>query len=250
MLKERKFEKEAKLGAPGARLERQDTPYNLGVRDAGAERACRQVHRLLEALRLYGEPREVPFLDGLYFFYELGEASRHAPNGRIVRVGNHPRSEGGLVRRLRQHFSGQKNGSVFRKFLGGALLRTQDSESSCLRPRPGQGHWEKQDARGCARCQPVEGRVSNLLRERFRFRCVAIADRGERNVFEARLVATLAQCMVCQPSALWLGRKAYSETVRRVGLWNSQFADGMVLGPEDLRRLAAMVESSSPRLAR
>ena len=84
----------------------------------GAESICGDIHRLLGTLPVYSSPRQVPFADGLYFFLEDGETSDHGPRGRIVRIGNHPRSDGGLVRRLRQHYSGRKNGSVFRKFLG------------------------------------------------------------------------------------------------------------------------------------
>ena len=88
------------------------------------------------------------------------ESAQHAPAGRIVRVGNHPRSDGTLVRRLRQHYKGHKNGSVFRKFLGGALMRSEDPSHPCLAPAPGKGHWEKQDEKTCHRCQPVEQSVS------------------------------------------------------------------------------------------
>ena len=63
--------------------------------------ACQAVHALLRALPEFDHPAEVPITDGLYFFYEDGESSQHEPGGRIVRVGNHPRSDGTLARRLR-----------------------------------------------------------------------------------------------------------------------------------------------------
>ena len=63
-----------------------------------------------------------------------------------MRVGNHPRSDGTLVRRLRQHYKGHKNGSVFRKFLGGALMRSEDPSHPCLAVATGQvvAHTKKQ----------------------------------------------------------------------------------------------------------
>ncbi len=69
------------------------------------EDACREIHQVLAQLPVFTSASQVPFADGLYFFYEDGETSPHGPAGRVVRVGNHPRSNGGLERRLRQHYS-------------------------------------------------------------------------------------------------------------------------------------------------
>lgn len=128
-----------------------------GRNSLSAEDACHQIHSVLARLPLLASPADVPFGDGLYFFYENGETSEHAPGGRVVRVGNHPRSDGSLRKRLAQHFSGRKNGSVFRKYLGGALLRRRDPDCPCLAPAPGKGHWELQDAETCPECQQLEG---------------------------------------------------------------------------------------------
>ena len=70
------------------------------------EEICSNVHQLLRSLPSFGHPSEVPITNGLYIFYECGENNQHAYGGRIVRIGNHPRSDGTLVRRLRQHYSG------------------------------------------------------------------------------------------------------------------------------------------------
>lgn len=208
------------------------------------EEACGAVHDLLKPLPVVEQPGGVSITDGLYFFYEDGESSSHAPEGRIVRVGNHPRSDGTLVRRLRQHYRGGKNGSVFRKFLGGALMRAESPSHPCLAPGPGRGHWERQDEKPCDRCRPVEQRVSRLLRTSFRLRCVFIPDRMERNRFEALLIASLSTCSVCGPSSRWLGKLAYSEVVRSAGLWNSQFVGGAPMTSDDLCRFAGHVSST------
>ena len=187
--------------------------------------ACRTVHQLLSTLPVFTAPKEVPFQDGLYFFYQSSEKSLHGVGGRVVRVGNHPRADGGLKRRLQQHYSGSKNGSVFRRFLGGALLRRAAPGSPCLSPGPGQGHWEQQDERCCDSCRDVEKEVSAILRASFHFRCISVRDRTVRNHLEALLIATLAACPTCMPSPSWLGLDAYSKVLRRSGLWNSQHVD-------------------------
>ncbi len=188
---------------------------------ATPERICRTVHALLHQLPLWHEPAELPFRNGLYFFYERGERSHHGPNGRIVRIGNHPHSQGRLQDRLWDHYALNKNSSVLRRFLGGALLRRTNANHPCLRPAPGKGHWEQGNASPCRRCRPLEARVSRLLRERFSFRCVAIGHQARRSIFEKKLIGSLARCTTCsRPSAKWLGRHAYRDTVQSSGLWN------------------------------
>ncbi len=184
---------------------------------------CSRIHSAIETLVLNIDLQGNIPADGLYFFYEGGENNEHTGRPRIVRVGNHPRRAGGLQSRLRNHYSGSKNGSVFRKFLGGAILRHNDPEHPCLQPGPGQGHWEKQDARLCEICQPIEREVSDLLRTRFRFRCVAIPDASTRNRFEEGIIAALSVCPLCKASSRWLGHDAYNSDVRSSGLWNANF---------------------------
>ncbi|MFQ5947125.1 MAG: hypothetical protein ACE5MG_10300 [Candidatus Methylomirabilales bacterium] len=144
--------------------------------------------------------------------------------------------------RLWDHYSPNKNFSVFRKFLGGALLRREHPHHPCLEPGPGQGHWERQDAEKCPRCQPVEDRITELLRSSFAFRCVAVDDRELRNDLEKKLIGSLSRCLVCKPSAGWLGQHAYSEKVRSSGLWNSNHVAGPdEMSPEDLRAFRELV---------
>ncbi|MFQ5909974.1 MAG: hypothetical protein ACE5IJ_04540, partial [Thermoplasmata archaeon] len=181
-----------------------------------ASKVCRRIHHYLDGLPMLRDPSRVPTANGLYFFYEKGEKSPHG-GPRIVRVGNHPRSQGRLVVRLQQHYSGNKNSSVFRRFLGGAILRRRDSNHPCLQPQPGRGHWEKQGSKTCDLCRPVEREVSALLRDSFRFRVLRIVDRNSRNLFERGLISSLSACPQCTPSEEWLGRYAYSEKVASSG---------------------------------
>ena len=209
--------------------------------------ACAEVHALLQDLPLLRTPSEVPFSDGLYVFFEKGESSAHAPRGRIVRVGNHPRAQHRLVRRLGDHYRGQdgaKNGSVFRRYIGGAILRRLDPTVPCLAPGPGGGHWEQQGEPACPTCSPTERAVSALLDETFRFRCIRIDDQEERNHMESRLIATIAACTVCSPSQTWLGLHAYPPLVRASGLWNVQHVGRPTVTRTDLQRLVSLVDGS------
>jgi hypothetical protein len=208
-----------------------------------AEASCKQVNEWLEALPKFKNPSQVPFTNGLYFFYEDGEASSHSPDGRIVRIGNHPRKQDGLKKRLNMHYRGSKNSSVFRKFLGGAIMRQENPNNPCLLPGPGQGHWEKQDIHACEKCKPTETKVTDLLERTFRFRCLKIDDLALRNIMEEKLVATASICRVCKPSKDWLGKYAYAEKVRSSGLWNSNYVFEVEkrLNPYDLKKLQELI---------
>jgi len=208
-----------------------------------AEETCARIHAALSSLPLWRSIDAGVPSDGLYFFYENGEINLHGTGARVVRVGNHPRAVGRLGNRLRNHYSGNKNGSVFRKFLGGALIRRRNPNDPCLLPGPGRGHWERQDASTCNSCRPVEQEVSRLLREHFSFRCVKIVSRNERNRMEQALIASLASCPRCKASATWLGRCADSPRVQQSGLWNSDFVDSVPLTSSELVRFENFVES-------
>jgi len=208
--------------------------------------SCARVHAALNELPLRHEPTLAVPKNGLYFFYEEGEICAHTGGRRVVRVGNHPRSVDGLLARLRMHYSGSKNSSVFRKFLGGALMRKSNPNHPCLSPGPGQGHWEKQDAKPCEVCKSVETEVSQLLRASFGFCCVEVVDRAQRNRLEVGLVAAMAECEECIPSPDWLGRFAYNRRVMEFGLWNSDFVEGSVpLAPEEVGLFEELARSTT-----
>jgi len=203
---------------------------------------CEEIHSRLRLLPEFRSPREVPFENGLYFWFEAGEFSSHADRvPRIVRVGNHPHAQDGLKNRLRNHYSGTKNGSVFRKLIGGALLRSRDDASTCLAPGPGLGHWEKQDSKPCTECAPLEKEVSHILKNQFFFKCVRIDDKTLRNFLERVIIRDLSACPNCQASESWLGRLAYNQNVRRSGMWNSEFTFGPIAGDDYLNRFAELV---------
>ena len=204
------------------------------------EQTCSEIHRLLDSHPVFKDPKQIPHDNGLYFFYEIREISQHAPNGRIVRIGNHPRSDNRLKGRLRDHYSTGKNSSVFRKFIGGALMRKEDTTNQCL------FHWEKQDEPTCYKCKPLERNVSRNLRNNFWFRSIEIRDRELRNLLEKKLIATISSCRICKPSETWLGFFTYSENVKKSGLWNSDYVldDRYILDMKELEFLKELTNTS------
>jgi hypothetical protein len=199
-----------------------ELPQNVGavatskIEEHALEAGCRVIHELLEPLPLHDFRTPTTRLprNAIYFFYEEGEFCRHFDviRPRIVRVGTH-REQNRFPSRIRQHFGGNKNGSVFRKHLGGAVLRRRNPDDFRL------DKWLKQDT---PTFKEVEELVTNKLAADFTFKCIAVEDKKERLDLEERLIATLAKCPGCEPSMEWLGHYAASEEIRQSGLWNVQ----------------------------
>jgi len=221
---------------------------------------CPEIHRICDVLPTYKDPSEVPFDNGLCLFYEKGEVTEHAPNGRIVRVENHKPPES-LRSRLALDYFGDKNSSEFRKLLGGAILRKEipdpletDIDSlECLNTMAGlSGHWVT-DEPTCEKCRPIEAKISDLLKSNFRFHCIEIEDKKLRNTFERKLIATISLCPcppAGKPSESWLGRFSYDMTVASFGLWNYEYVaeEGFLsrglLNEEELKILENLVTST------
>ncbi|MDP2858740.1 MAG: hypothetical protein Q8P50_12280, partial [Bacillota bacterium] len=198
------------------------------------------VYNLLAPLRRFDHafvPSHLPS-SGIYFFYEKGETIRLGGLAvdRIVRVGIN-RSNGRFRSRIRGHYGrvsrlgGNKNGSVFRKHLGGALLRRADPAD------PRLTGWLQQDGPTYAE---VEREVSLVLRHNLTFACVRVEDADERKNLESALIALLAQEPLGQPSPAWLGAYAASEDIRNLGLWNTQHIHSEPLTLEAFGRLSAL----------
>ena len=201
--------------------------------------AYRQIHRALETLPKYREPSTDLPQNGIYFFYEDGEVGSHTGKPRIVRVGIHGERTT-LRKRLRQHYSLNREGSVFRKHLGSALLKMKGFPADQIvkwnRGRK-SSHWGD--------FKDTEGEVSRLLRSRFFFRVVAVDDVEERKLLEEKLIASLSACSRCKPSEGWLGCFAWSERIRRSGLWNSNYVDSENrMDVNDLERLIQLVKQT------
>ena len=203
--------------------------------------ACKRIHELLETLPKWYEPSDSLPTKGIYFFYEEGENSPHTGKQRIVRIGTHGASRTLKARIKKDHYNGNREGSIFRKYLGSALLKRGRASEDRI------GEWRKR-RKLSSRWREFEGiecKVSEVLRSKFFFRVVCVDSLKERKMFEEKLIATIAACPVCKPSDNWLGHFAWREKVRKSGLWNSNFVDSFRrITENDLERFEQLVHET------
>ncbi len=210
-----------------------------GIEKLNLTEPCKQTHRALQSLWKYYEPATNLPQNGIYFFYEEGEFCSHTGKARIVRVGTHG-ERATLRKRLRQHYRLNREGSVFRKHLGTALLKKKgflDDQISEWRKGRKSKRWND--------FKDTEDEICQLLRSKFFFRVIAVDSANERKILEEKLIASLAVCSECKPSTGWLGRFAWSKKIRKSGLWNSNYVDSEnKMDAEDLERLRQLVRQT------
>ncbi len=156
---------------------------------------------------------------------------------RIVRIGTH-RVDGRFSKRIRQHYGnrnslrGNKNGSIFRKHLGAALVRKKNPRDPRLKD------WLSQ---GGPSFTEIEEFVSETLRSMFTFVFIPVEQSERRLILERGLIALLAKYPLGGSSKQWLGYHAASKEIRNSGLWNTQHIDATPLSDneyDDLTRFA------------
>ena len=206
---------------------------------AGDKPLCQWLHEQLELLPLVRfpfTPAQLP-TNGIYFFYEDGEAWRHGLNKpRIVRIGSH--RDGNFRSRINDHFllsksemtlqadrPAPKDRSIFRKNLGRALLakaddsylKVWDIDFTSKANQKAYGHLRNLD-----REDEIEANVTTILREGFSFRFVLVEGQEQRMGtagLEGALIGTVAHCRCCRPSPTWLGNSSPLSKIRESGLW-------------------------------
>lgn len=180
---------------------------------------CEIVHRELERLpsRKGRAGRDVP-KNGLYFWYEEDELT-HGGKQRVTRVGTHKKADL-LQKRINQHFRGPREGSVFRKHLGGALMRAAGEPNSQVKA------WYQKRTESPRFSDPKFKRLEQQVTEQARsasYRVLRIDDPEKRLKMEEMLIGLFSQCKDCRPSQSWLGNYAYRKQIRDSGLWNVNY---------------------------
>lgn len=179
--------------------------------------------------------------DGIYAFFERSETVSMdcASYPRVTRIGTHIKP-GRLPQRVQQHFGnkrslgGSKNASVFRKHLGGAILR---------RNNPNDHRIEGWITQGGPSIREIEEEVSRILRMEFSFVCIPINEYEDRKRLSRGLIALLSHLPVGAPSENWLGNFAAAKEIRSSGLWNVEHVHAEPLGNDEVDELIGFAHS-------
>lgn len=156
-----------------------------------------------------------PNQGGIYIMFEEGETVGGFK--RIVRVG---KAEKSLLTRLRQHFVNEdKDGSIFRKHIGRALLQKNNQSQAVI---------DKWNTKG-EKNSDIEKEVTEELKK-FSFCCITLPTQKEISKLEQTLIEILSiynrlykeQNGADIFSKNWLGKYCSNEKVKTSGLWNDE----------------------------
>ena len=201
---------------------------------------CMAVHELFNKMpRMnYKMIDEIPFNNGIYVMFENGQ--KYGKLDRIVRIGTHT-SDNRLKDRLKNHFNNpNKDGSIFRKNIGKALLNknhdpyldiwTLDASNKINSNKVDK---EKQ--------KQIESNVSDYLRENISFTCFPVSKKEDRLRLEEAIISLLNNSDDFFPDSSWLGKFSPVDKICKSGLWLSQGLDAKLLTAEEFAAIKDII---------
>jgi hypothetical protein len=163
---------------------------------------------------------------------------------RIVRVGTH-KADKRLLVRLKNHLRGKnKNGSIFRKNIGRAMLNRDN--------HPYLKTWNiKMNKKGNrpqeydeAFAEKLEDQITQYLQEHMSFTCLPVATKDMRLRLEEGIIATLNQTDDFISSEDWYGRFSPIQGIAQSGLWLRQGLDGTPISMEEFELIKSLAEDT------
>jgi len=210
--------------------ENSSTPnLSFGSKPQTKDDICLKLHKLFNSMPQfrYDTIHSIGFDNGIYILFEKGET--YQGFNRIVRVGTH-RSDNRLRARLKDHFiKKNKDGSIFRKNIGRALLNKVGSNYLSV--------WNLDssvkgfaDNRYDAKIEKiVEDEISKYFSNNFYFICFPVQSSEERLRLEEGIIATLNTTADFKSSANWFGNNSPEHEIVNSGMWLKQGLDGIPL---------------------
>ena len=215
---------------------------------------CQQLHQIFNNAERQNkiDPSKIP-TNGIYIFFQVGEESHQGD--RIVRIGTHTK-DGNLRARLENHLRGKnKDGSIFMKHLGRALLNKRKDYDLLEHWSNDQSKKDKKDVFKARddyqflknEIDSITEEVSEILKSRFSFLAFSVSTKEERLKLESKIISTVSLCKECGSSQEWLGNyiptKRYQETIVKSGLWNVKelFVKEYVCDTHDLEKIRSLV---------
>lgn len=199
-------------------------------------RHCEELHELMNVQpRFYYPSSDISIpQNGIFLMFENGETA-HGKD-RIVMVGTHS-SENGLMSRIRQDYTNDKDGSIFRKNIGRSILN--------VRKDPYAFAWDVDFSQKSNRekykpllneeyQKSIEREVSWYIKESFSFCAIGVDNKDYRLKLKAKLVATIAQCRDCRPTNNWFGLNSPVQRIKESGVWQEKEVDGDQITVDDL----------------
>lgn len=172
--------------------------------------------------------------NGIYIFFEEDEKLGNLD--RIVRIGTHKKDKN-LIVRLNQHFSGNKNSSSFRKYIGFCFV-SQENPKYLPTWKLKSSQYKEVNKKYE---EELEERINHYIKQRTSFIVFEVNTKEERIFWEKKLIATLAQSNETKASDNWLGNYSPEPKIKQSGLWQTQHNKAEILTDDEFDELVKLV---------
>lgn len=197
---------------------------------------------------LFRGPNKALPLNGLYVFFETGQKMtiKSKEYNRIVRIGINEKPNN-FRSRIRGHYRGNIEGSVFRENIGWALLESRGRKP--IQTYRTKKNYKKQNSGGA-----LEREISDYFSKAFTYKGFNI-DYDKLRTYEDIMIAAFSiyyQWKVFRNelnTGNWLGKYSYSQQdkIKRSRLWNSK---GVVLINELFLPSSVQIDEETISLAK
>ena len=198
-----------------------------------------RVHKYFSSLPrfTYKDINDITYDNGICIFFEAGE--KYCGMDRIVNIGTHS-TDHRLKERIKDHYLREhKDGSIFRKNIGKALLNFYKSSylevwsyDTSNKQKTPQEILYRVDSR-LQKC--IEKQVSEHLINNITFVCVNVESKVDRIRLKEGIIACLNHDVEFAASEEWLGRYSPEYEITNSGMWLKQGLDGVDLTEEELQ---------------
>ncbi|WP_259595884.1 DUF6884 domain-containing protein [Clostridium botulinum] len=214
----------------------------------GETNLCKAVHEFFNQMpRMnYKTISDISFSNGIYIMFENNQ--KYWKVDRIVRIGTHT-SNDRLKHRLRDHFiSKNKDGSIFRKNIGKAILNKNNDSYLDIWSLDTSKRYNK-DKINEEKEEKIEEYISNYLQKNITFVCFIVNEKEDRLRLEEALISLLNKSDDFYPGNDWLGKFSPVDKIAQSGLWLTQGLDASPLTVAEFARIkesVRFVENSYP----
>lgn len=205
---------------------------------------CKQLHIIFNnSINYdYSQIHNIPFNNGIYIMFEIGELYNDL--NRIVRVGTH-NVQGRLKIRLKDHFIRKnKDGSIFRKNVGKALLNKRNDDYLPIwninTSKPENYSYVIRDKQN-----RIENEVTDYLQKNITFAALRVDDDNFRLRIEKAIIATLNSDNTFNPSQRWLGNYSPENKIKNSGMWLKDGLTHEILNDKEFEFIKTSMEDYS-----
>lgn len=205
-----------------------------------------KLHKLFNSYKVfdYSNIDEVEYENGIYIMFEYGEL--YGNLNRITRVGTHDKPNR-LKKRLKDHFrSKNKDGSIFRKNIGRAILNKSNDNYLDVWNKDTY-HYENRKYVNKKKQLEIEEEVSEYINNNIRFTVIKVDDDKLRLRLEKAIIATINKDDLFYSSENWLGNYSPENEIKESGLWLKIGLEDEIITEKELNYIEKCVENNKEK---